>query len=124
MDEMAKQAFETGVARARAGDPAAAAAAFTEAVNREPNWVLARLNRESPAPVDYLFVDMNANFIDVDSRWANLIASPPRYTSPWEAVVLRDYEYVLPPKGTRPIGYVLLRRKGVPRSDLERRENP
>src|SRR4051812_43963184 len=45
MDELARQAFENGVARARAGDPAAAAAAFTEAVNREPNWVLARLNR-------------------------------------------------------------------------------
>ncbi len=74
-------------------------------------------------PVDYLFVDMNSNFIDIDPRWVTLIASDPRYASPWEAVLLRDYEYVLPPKRTRPIWYVLLRRKAVPRSDLERREN-
>ena len=47
MDAEAKQAFETGMAMARAGNPTGAAAAFTEAVNREPTWLMARLNRGS-----------------------------------------------------------------------------
>src|SRR5262245_43620803 len=45
MDIVAKEAFQTGVAKARAGDLAAATAAFTEAVDREPGWAQARLNR-------------------------------------------------------------------------------
>jgi Dolichyl-phosphate-mannose-protein mannosyltransferase len=87
---------------------------------------LDRLNRESPTPADYLLVDLNAHFILSDIRWARLVGSDPRLASPWEAVLLRDYDYVLPPRRTRTIGggYVLLRRKAVPRSDLERQYNP
>ncbi len=85
---------------------------------------LGRLNHESPAPVDYLFVDMNANFIDFNVRWAKLVAANPRSGSPWEAELLRDYDYVLPPRRTRPIGYVVLRRKGVPKSAEELQVNP
>ena len=45
MDDVAKDAFMNGVAKARAGDLAGATAAFTEAVDREPGWTQARLNR-------------------------------------------------------------------------------
>ena len=45
MDEATKAAFMNGVTKARAGDLAGATAAFTEAVDREPGWTQARLNR-------------------------------------------------------------------------------
>ncbi len=45
MDNAAKEAYLAGVAKARAGDPVAAAAAFTEALDREPAWTQARLSR-------------------------------------------------------------------------------
>jgi hypothetical protein len=85
---------------------------------------LARLNRESPTPVDYLFIDVNFVCIDLDRRWWNFVSTQPRLASPWEPEILRDYEYVFPPEMTRPILYVLLRRKGVPRSPLEVQTNP
>ncbi len=85
---------------------------------------LARLNRESPTPADYLFMDINFNTIVLDPNWKRLIFSDPRLVSPWETRLLRDYDYVLPPDKVRPIGYVLLRRKGVPKSKLERDLNP
>ena len=84
---------------------------------------LGRLNRESPTPADYLFVDANANFIALDPRWTRLVEHGPGQASPWEAEVLRDYEYALPPAQTRPLAYVLLRRRGVPSSVLEIRYN-
>ena len=33
---------------------------------------LDRLNQHSPTPVDYLFLDLNANWIQLDGRWAAL----------------------------------------------------
>jgi Dolichyl-phosphate-mannose-protein mannosyltransferase len=85
---------------------------------------LARMNRESPTPADYLFVDMNYNTIELDPNWKRLIADDPRLASPWEPRLLVDYDYVFPPNMTRPISYVLMRRKGVPSSKLEREFKP
>jgi hypothetical protein len=85
---------------------------------------LDRLNRQSSTPADYLFVDLYLNFITLDPRWANLLSPEIRRESPWEAALLRDYDYALPPRRTRPIGYVMFRRKGVPESALERRNHP
>ena len=45
MDTVAKEAFLDGVAKARANDLQAAITSFTEAVEREPGWAQARLNR-------------------------------------------------------------------------------
>src|SRR5437762_2346079 len=45
MDPAAKQAFATGMAKARSGDPVAAVAEFTRALEIHPDWLLARLNR-------------------------------------------------------------------------------
>jgi hypothetical protein len=81
---------------------------------------LDRLNRESPTPTDYLFINLNYNAIQLDTNWQRLIAIDPRQASPWEPRLLRDYDYVLQPNLTRPILYVLLRRKTVPPSDFER----
>jgi len=81
---------------------------------------LADLNRASPTPADFLFIDMNFNCIDLDPRWQLLASTDPRMASPWEAELLRDYEYVLPPDQTRPLLYVLLRRRTVNPSPLER----
>ncbi len=85
---------------------------------------VARLNRESPTPADYLLVDVNFNSIDLDPRWKLLVDTRGRRTSSWEVQLLADYRYVLPPESTRPIGYVLLRRARVAPSDLERRYQP
>jgi hypothetical protein len=79
---------------------------------------LARLNRESPTPADYLFIDNNFNCIDLDVRWAELARSGPGAPQ-WEPLLLRDYEYALPPRMTRPLMYVVLRRRGVPASPRE-----
>ena len=38
---------------------------------------LDRLNRESPAPVNYLFIDENFNCIDLDPRWKQFVADDP-----------------------------------------------
>jgi hypothetical protein len=84
---------------------------------------LAALNRASPTPADYLFVDMNFNCIDLDLRWSELCSTDPPAASSWEAELLRDYEYVLRPDLTRPLLYVLLRRRAVPPSPLERQWN-
>ena len=85
---------------------------------------LADLNRLSSTPADFLFVDMNFNCIDLDPRWQLLASADPRMACPWEAELLGDYEYVLPPDQTRPLLYVLLRRRGVPPGPLEGRLNP
>jgi hypothetical protein len=85
---------------------------------------LDRVNRSSPTPVHYLFIDTNTNWINLDVRWAQLTSRDPRTASPWEAKLLRNYAYVLPPKLTRPMRYVLLRRRDVHPSPLEQRFNP
>jgi Dolichyl-phosphate-mannose-protein mannosyltransferase len=85
---------------------------------------LAALNRVSSTPADFLFIDINFNCIDLDPRWGGLAAADPRMASPWEAELLRDYEYVLPPGQTRPLLYVLLRRRVITPSPLERQLNP
>jgi hypothetical protein len=85
---------------------------------------LDRLNRKSPTPVDYLFIDANSNWINLDMRWARLTFLDQHSASPWEAELLRDYQYALPPKETRPAYYVLLRRRVVVPSPLERQFNP
>ncbi len=74
---------------------------------------LAELNRVSATPADFLFVDTNFNCIDLDPRWHLLVSADPRMASPWETELLRDYEYVLPPDQTRPLLYVLLRRRVI-----------
>jgi hypothetical protein len=84
---------------------------------------LARLNRESSAPADYLFVDMNFNAIDLDPRWQQLTANDRGASSPWEAELLESYEFVLPPAQTRPLLYVLLRSRTVRPGTLERAMN-
>ncbi|HEV3312939.1 MAG TPA: hypothetical protein VG815_20710, partial [Chloroflexota bacterium] len=81
---------------------------------------LADLNRDSPTPADFLFIDNNFNSIDLDPRWQLLTSNDPRAASPWEAELLREYEYVLPPDQTRPLLYVLLRRRTVTPGPLER----
>ncbi len=68
---------------------------------------LAELNRVSPTPADFLFIDVNFNYIDLD-----------------EAEVLREYEYVLHPQQTRPLLYVLLRLCSVKPSAFEQQLNP
>lgn len=75
---------------------------------------LDRLNRESPTPIDYLFIDRNYNGIDLDPNWGMLSENPRDFQSPWEPELLREYEYVIPPNRTRPIRYVFLRRRAVP----------
>lgn len=83
---------------------------------------LGRLNRLSPTPIDYVFIDLNYNAIDLDPRWAALARPGAAGVSPWERTLLVDYEYTIPPERTRPtpVPYVLLRRRGVPPSRLER----
>jgi hypothetical protein len=81
---------------------------------------LARLNAQSAAPVDYLFIDASAPFTEMDLHWLDLVRRVPGLRQRWEDEVLKTYEYALPPERTRPVGYVLLRRRGVPRSRLER----
>ncbi len=81
---------------------------------------VARLNRDSPTPADYLFIDVNYNCIDLDPNWKLLVTAGPGRPSPWEAGLLRDYDYVLLPRRTRPIGYVILRRRAVPAGPFER----
>ena len=63
---------------------------------------------------------MNFNTIQLDPNWQRMTATESRYASPWEQRLLRDYEYVIPPARTRPILYVLMRRKAVPPSEFER----
>jgi hypothetical protein len=89
----------------------------------DPNE-LARLNRDSPTPIDYICVDNKYSAIDLDPRWRLLIADDPRIVSPFEPALLRDYEYALPPGATRENGFVVLRRKGVPMSGPERESLP
>jgi hypothetical protein len=78
---------------------------------------LGRLNRSSPTPIDYVLIDMNFNAIVLDERWKGLTTPE---ASPWERALLREYEYVMPPESTRPFMYVLLRRRSVAPSRLER----
>ena len=85
---------------------------------------LADLNESSSTPADFLFIDINFNCIDLDPRWHLLATTNPPMPSPWEAELLRDYEYVLPPDLTRPLLYVLLRRRVVAPSALERQMKP
>lgn len=84
---------------------------------------LARLNRDSPTPIDYLFIDVNYNCIDLDQRWAELAEKDLRLGSVWAPELLNDYQYVLSPRLTRPLRYVLLRRRAIPPSDWERSFN-
>lgn len=72
MDSEAKQAFEAGIAKARSGDPVGAVAAFTEALGRQPNWPLARLNRGSAY---FLAKNFPAALADFDA----LLASDPNF---------------------------------------------
>jgi hypothetical protein len=81
---------------------------------------LERLNRDSPTPADYIFIDNNYNCIDLDPRWSYLAEKDPRLVSAWAPEILRDYQYVLPPKLTRPIRYVMLRRRAIPPGEWER----
>ncbi len=85
---------------------------------------LTRLNAQSPTPADYLFIDMNFLTIDLDRRWALLTGEGGIDVGPWEAIILRNYQYVLAPQRTRPLQYVLLRRKNVAPSSLEQRYKP
>jgi hypothetical protein len=85
---------------------------------------LDRVNRGSPTPVDYLFVDINSNWIDLDARWRLLAFMDQPMPSPWEVELLRNYAYVLPTAFTRPAKYVLLRRRDVRPSALELKYNP
>ena len=80
---------------------------------------LARLDRESPTPADYLFIDMNYNCIVLDPRWILLTSADPSRRSPWEPRLLAAYDFVIPPRLTRPIGYVFLRRRAVPAGPFE-----
>lgn len=70
---------------------------------------IAKINRLSPTPIDYLFIDFGGNFIDMDRRWSQLLTPVPG-ANPWEARILEAYAYLLPPDRTRPLGYVILRR--------------
>ncbi|AGA30044.1 glycosyltransferase family 39 protein [Singulisphaera acidiphila] len=81
---------------------------------------LARLNRDSPTPADYLFVDTNYNCIDLDRRWRFLAETDLQITSEWYPELLVDYQFVISPKLTRPLGYVFLRRRVVPANKWER----
>ncbi len=88
---------------------------------------LERINRESPTPADYLFIDLGFNPIQVDRGWYTILAQNPEYHSPWEQRLRESYDFVLPFDQTRTIGYMFLRRKGVPKSELEliqEREGP
>ena|GEM_PF-4056956 len=80
---------------------------------------LARLNEQSPTPVDYLLIDLNYNCIDLDQRWTPFVNRDPRIPSDWIPEVLRDYEYMIPARNTRPVLYVVLRRKVSPPSQWE-----
>lgn len=80
---------------------------------------LDRLNQHSPTPVDYLFLDRNANGIQLEGRWAALAMQHTRPTSSWEDQTLKAYFPVLPLDRTRPPGYVLLRRADVAPSRFE-----
>ena len=84
---------------------------------------LAKLNRASATPADFLLIDINFNCIELDPRWYLLASNDPRTASPWEAELLREYEYALRPNQTRPLLYVLLRRRAVIPNSLERRLN-
>ncbi len=75
---------------------------------------LARVNRLSPTKVDYLFIDLNYNAIDLDRRWGPLVAPGRDGPGPWDSQVLADYVYAIRPEQTRPLMYVLLRRRSVP----------
>ncbi len=81
---------------------------------------LARLNQLSPTPIDYLFIDLNYNAIDLDPRWGSLVRPRKGEGPGWEPVVLKDYQYVFRPERSRPVDYVLLRRRSLPPSPLER----
>lgn len=80
---------------------------------------LERLNRASPTPVDYVFLDLNYNCIQLDNRWADVIEPRPGIPPAWEPALLREYDFVFPTDQTRPLHYVLLRRRGLPKSALE-----
>lgn len=82
---------------------------------------LDRLNRDSPTPVDFVFLDLNFNCIELDRPWRRVVAPTADPGPSWEGHLLRRYEYVLPPERTRPLQYVLLRRRGLPASQFERR---
>ena len=81
---------------------------------------LQRLNRESPTPVDFVFVDLNYNCIDLDPSWQQLASRQPGVSSIWEPGLLDDYEYVIPANRTRGLEYVLLRRRAVRPNAAER----
>jgi hypothetical protein len=81
---------------------------------------LERINRNSTTPIDYLFLDFGFQSIQLNQNWLRIFAQDPRDPSPWEKNLLGAYDYVIPPHRTRPIGYILLRRKGVPLSELDR----
>ena len=84
----------------------------------EPSEI-GRVNAESRQPIDYIFVDLNFNTIDLDSRWNGLVWWPDQGVSPWVVFLLRDYEYAIPLERTQPLMYALLRRIGVPPSGFE-----
>jgi hypothetical protein len=81
---------------------------------------LSRLNRQSPTPVDYIMIDLNGSWIQLDHRWEDIASLPMDGSVPWERIILVDYEFVIEPARTRPLRYVLLRRRAVPPSRLER----
>jgi hypothetical protein len=85
---------------------------------------LDKLNRRSRTPVDYLFLDLDYNSIQLDPRWSTFVMPGQARQVEWESHLLRDYEYALPPGRTRPLLYVLLRRRGLPPSRIERALNP
>jgi hypothetical protein len=82
---------------------------------------LERMNQRSPTPADYIMLDANANFIDTDPRWGVVMdPDPPDGPVGWKARLMRDYEFAIPRESTRPVGYVLLRRRTIAPSRFER----
>jgi hypothetical protein len=71
---------------------------------------LHEINRLSPTPVEYIFVDVNFSAIEMDDRWAMLVQPHPAVGSPWEAELMGEYQYARDPRETRPFLFVLLRR--------------
>lgn len=84
----------------------------------DPNQV-SLINQSSPTPIDYLFIYMELVAVEVDPRWTAFLNEDLEPHSPWVQKILQEYEYSLDPRFTRPLGYVLLRRRGVPKSELE-----
>jgi hypothetical protein len=81
---------------------------------------LAAINRASATPVDFIFLDMNFNCIDLNPAWSHLVWRGPEGKSDWEQRLLQDYEFVEPPSHTRRYLFVLLRRRAETELDIRR----